>query len=70
MTNFTTAAFVRSHGHEPRGTGSWAFQPSATFKAFDRDLAGEVLFVQGTLAEAKREARRHFGKGVLLAVLP
>lgn len=69
MTTFTTAPYERSHGTAPRGRGSWAFRLSTTSAAYDGELAGEVFWVQGTLAEAKRAAAQHFGTRALVAVL-
>lgn len=70
---FTNAAFVRSHGRNPSGRGSWAFQETVDWSAFDRDLRGDVWFAPGscTLTEAKKAAREHFaGCEGILAVLP
>lgn len=69
-TEFTTAAFERSHGHRPRGSGSWAFQRSTGWTAFDRELVGEVVWVQGTLTAARKEAARLLGNPACVAVLP
>lgn len=66
---FTTAPFVRSHMRQPRGRGSWAFQRSTGWTAFDRELVGEVRWFQGTLTEAKRQAVES-GMVGLVAVLP
>lgn len=66
----TTAAFERSHGRRPRGTGSWAFSASQTSRAFTDDLRGNVAFFQGTFTEARRQAVAHFHAGPFVAVLP
>lgn len=49
---FVDTLYQFSHGHTPRGRGSWAF-------AFDRD-GGRYFFVPGsmTFTDAKREASR------------
>ena len=52
----TTRAFLRSHGKEPKGRGSWAFQAATNWTAFDRELVGELKFYYGTLTEAKKQA--------------
>lgn len=69
-TEFTPAAFARSHGHLPKGYGAWGFQESATQVAYDADLFGEQRFFTGTLTTAKAAARAAFPAGCLLAVLP
>ncbi len=51
---FNTNQYVWAHGKAPRGRGSWAFQASSTYRA--ADVYGEVVWVQGTYAEAKRQA--------------
>lgn len=58
-TEFTTSPYERSHGKAPRGNGSWAFQRSTTRVAFAGDLYGEVEFYNGTLTEAKKQARKN-----------
>lgn len=68
-TEFTTAAFERSHGRRPSGRGSWAFQAATNWTAFDRDLTGEIVWANGTLTEAKAAARIAL-PGQLIAVLP
>lgn len=67
---FTTRAFQRSHGRRPSGRGTWGFQQSTTEVAFDADLRGDVLWANGTLAEAKRQVAALVPGGTLLAVLP
>lgn len=64
-TEFNTAPYVRSHGAEPRGRGSWAF-------ATEPDAEGdEVRFSPSlTYSEAKRWARGEFEKGAEVFVLP
>lgn len=52
----TNRSYVRTTGRNPRGTGAWAFQASRTEVAFDADLFGEVVFANGTLTEARRQA--------------
>jgi hypothetical protein len=43
---FSISQFVRSHGRNPKGRGSWAFAV--------KDLGGEVIFTPSmTFAEAK-----------------
>lgn len=47
-TAFNTSRYQFSHGHAPRGRGTWAFE----------DRAGNVVFWSGsnvTLTEAKRQ---------------
>jgi hypothetical protein len=64
---FTSADFVRSHGRTPRssgGGGSWGFQRSRTEAAFERDLFGEVVWVFGTLTEAKAKLRAQGATGL------
>ena len=69
-TTFTTAPYRRTHGKDPRGQGSWAFQASTTRCAYERDLQGEVFFSNfGTYTEAKRQAKEHFESGTTVAVL-
>jgi hypothetical protein len=68
-TEFTTSAFVRSHGRQPRGTGTWAFQRATRHTAFSSELVGEVEFFHGTLTEAKAKAKAA-GMAGLVAVLP
>jgi hypothetical protein len=68
-TEFTTAAFVRSHGRQARGTGTWAFQQATRHTAFSSELVGEVLFFSGTLTEAKAQVKAA-GLTGLVAVLP
>ena len=68
-TEFTTSAFERTHGTAPSGFGSWAFQASATRVAFDDDLEGDVVFVSGTFAKARSEARAEFHGERFVAVL-
>ena len=41
----STSAFEFAHGRAPRGEGRWAFE-----------LAGEVLFFEGTFTAARRAA--------------
>jgi len=72
-TNFTSAAFLRSHGKEPKGRGSWMFQQSMTWYAFDKDLTGSIVTAPvSTLSEAKRYMKaQHVGQaGLIWAVLP
>ena len=68
-TSTTTSHFRRSHQVEPRGRGNWAFQVSVTYTAYERDLRGDVVFVQGTFTEAKAEAAKLLGNPSLMAVL-
>ena len=70
MANTTTRAFTRSSGRSPRGYGSWGFQRSTTEAAYDGDLYGEMEFFQGTLTEARREAKRTMTNATWLALLP
>lgn len=60
---FSTNAYVRSHGREPRGRGCWAF-----FPAGKTDIADAVFVAgQNTLTEAKKIAANHFAaNGVTL----
>lgn len=67
---FTTSPYVRSHGSEPRGRGSWAFQAASSQTAFDDERRGDVVFFNGTFAQARREARRHFAGEEFVAVMP
>jgi hypothetical protein len=66
----TTAAYLRSHGRAPRGSGTWAFSASQTSRAYDADLRGNVVFAHGTLAEATRVARESLRGVPYIAVLP
>jgi hypothetical protein len=69
---FTSAAFVRSHGTDPRGAGRWMFRPSRSRQAFDADLYGDTLEALGTYTQA-REAVVHFLRDQdveFVAVLP
>ena len=69
-TQFTNAAFLRSAGRKPSGSGCWAFQVSRSESAFEADLSGEVFFAPfGTLTEAKKAAAVRF-PGKLVAVMP
>ena len=43
--NVATSEFVRAHGTEPRGTGTWAF-----------DIGGRQVFFSGKYADAKKQA--------------
>lgn len=70
MPNFTTRPFVRSHGRQPRGHGRWALQPTRSVNGYAADLHGEILFVDGTLTEARTAAQDHFADEALVAVLP
>lgn len=74
---FTSSLFYRVHGKGPRGRGSWGFQPSRSFTAFDDELiTGPVYFAapDSTYSEAKAQARRHYAEhghaGAYIAVLP
>ena len=53
----------------PRGHGRWAFQRTARRRAFDDDLFGDVVFVDGTFSDAKRVVIAR-GEPGLWAVLP
>lgn len=68
-TTFTNAKFVRSHGRNPSGCGTWAFQQATTDQAFT--LTGEIVFAPMllTLGEAKRWMRQQGNTG-LWAVMP
>lgn len=69
---FTPSAFKRAHGKAPtgRGTGTWAFQQTRTYAAFDADLFGEIEFCENsTLTEAMARLRRNGATG-LWAILP
>jgi len=74
VAEFTSAAFVRSHGKEPRGVsgghGHWAFQRTSKHTAFSHELeAGNPIVVAGTLSEAKKQLVSEHG-AALWAVLP
>ena len=43
--NVATSEFVKAHGAEPRGTGTWAF-----------DIGGQQVFFSGKYADAKKKA--------------
>jgi hypothetical protein len=53
-----TEKFIASHGHAPRGRGTWAFRVSG---AIDCGVfLTSVVVAIGTLSEAKKEALRVF----------
>lgn len=61
MTEFTTRAYRRSHGKDPKGTGSYAFAVSRTRTAFDHEVDTHYYFSQlGTYTQAKAEALKYF----------
>ena len=55
---FRTERYEMSHGKMPKGRGSWAFEISGTRDVF---FASHNL----TLAEAKKQAEKHFGPVVI-----
>jgi hypothetical protein len=63
---FSNREYEREHGKAPRGYGNWAFA-----ELEDGDF-GPYVFFQGTLTEAKVQARKHFGSlgASYVAVLP
>ena len=68
----TTRVFQRAHGKAPRGTGNWAFAPTATEDAYHADVNYVAMaFFYGTFSEARARAQWHFAEqGVaLIAVL-
>lgn len=69
---FTNAAFVRSHGKNPSGRGSWIFCASRTEIAFTDDVNAASLVIAPhslTLTEAKRWMAEQGNTG-LWAVMP
>ena len=51
---FDTRPYECSHGHAPRGRGSWAFHPDANVSA----MSPEIIWTPSmTYAEAKKYAR-------------
>jgi hypothetical protein len=64
----STRDFEFSHGHRPRGIGSWAFCP--THLARRDDYLDHVLWVHETYGEAKKIAARAFAGCVEIVVLP
>lgn len=66
---FTASAFERSHGKRPTGRGSWAFQQTTSFTAFDAELFGEIEFFNDTLTGAMARMRANGATG-LWAILP
>lgn len=67
---FTTAAFLRSHGTAPRGHGRWGFQQTTRATAFSAKLVGEIVWVPApTLSKAKQLLTQQ-GRTGIWAVLP
>lgn len=66
----TTAAYRRSHGKDPRGQGSWAFQRSTTRNAYVADTYGPTNFFSGTYTEARRKAEAAHADAPYTAVQP
>lgn len=66
MVRFSTREFFRSHGKEPRGRGSWAFQVEDTTKV--------VFSPSMTFSEAKAWMRKQVAaarnENVYVDVLP
>lgn len=65
----TPSPFKRANGGKaPTGFGTWAFQATTTYTAFDADLFGEVKTFTGTLTQAIKALRAEGATG-LWAVL-
>ncbi len=56
-TIFDTSQFVESHGHDPRGRGSWAF----ALKLGSEDV--DIFWHNGLYTEARKAAKENFLKG-------
>lgn len=65
-TEFDTSLFVRSHGKNPSGKGSWAFSDKRNAKIDD------VWFSPGTVSyvDAKKAAKSHFKNAPVIYVQP
>jgi hypothetical protein len=57
MTTATTAQYRRTHGKDPRGQGTWAWQRSRTRNAYSGDTYGDTEFFDGTYTEARKQAQ-------------
>ena len=64
---FDYAPYERAHGKSPRGNGSWAFCPYDKWRR--DDYLQHVLWINGSLREAKRAAAEHFAKLGILSVV-
>lgn len=55
---FNTTAYEFSHGHTPRGRGSWAFS------IFRNPVAGQIYWATPNLTyrDAQAEARQYFSE--------
>ena len=52
-----TERYTFTHGHAPRGHGSWAFHPNFNVDS----LSTEILWVHNaSYSEAKKKAQEHF----------
>lgn len=75
MMVFMTKFYEMNHGTMPRGKGHWAFCPEEFYSntgTRDNYLDHTVLF-EGTLTEAKRQARKHFkcsARDMVLVICP
>lgn len=61
MTKFNTTEFQFSHGHTPRGRGSWAFY----FGTDEPWFAPGSMLYQEAKKMAKQEAKRRGFNGVI-----
>lgn len=64
-TQFDTSAYVRSHGKQPLGRGSWAFCPDASC-----DAKKAVFSPSMTLVDAKKWFKRNYPDAVTAYVAP
>lgn len=69
MPTINTFSYVASHGQNPRGRGSWAFQPGDGAGRIYEDVA-PIWSPVMTYTEACRWARKNHGGWSELNVLP
>lgn len=65
----TTRAYERTHGKQPAGSGSWAFQGSTTRSAFSADVT-EPQFFYGEYRDVVKQAREAFAEFAFVSVSP
>jgi hypothetical protein len=68
-TTFNDTPFRFSHGRSPKGRGSWAFQMRAVDNVSVPDGFRDVVFFNGTFADARRQARDFFPRGASVSVM-
>ena len=55
---FSDYEYRVSHGCDPHGTGRWGFCPASKFR--QSNYLEHVVWFDGTITEAKRQATTHF----------